>query len=110
MLKAFESRDFETLQSFETVPHSTEVGRWFECAVESCSTCGATNTLDVSLVQADKGDDGDVSRDEREILSNLLLTKEEVAAIRSLGGMTVAVRLEERRRLRGAPSDAPATH
>ena len=108
VVKAFESRDFETLQSFETVPHSTEVGRWFECAVETCSTCGTTNTLDVSLVQAGVDDGGNVSRDETEILSNLLLTKEEVAAIRSLGGVTVAARLEEERR--GAPSDAPAAH
>ncbi len=109
VVKAFESRDFETLQSFETVPHSKEVGRWFECDVETCSTCGETNTLDVSLVQAGKDNDGDVSKDETEILSNLLLTKEEVAAIRSLGGVTVAARLEEERRFRGAQSDAPAT-
>ena len=85
VVQAFESRDLDALRSFESVPPDLEVGEWFECDVETCSACGATSTLDVSMVVATQNDKGEASKDTTSVVSNLLLTKQEVEGIRSLG-------------------------
>ena len=66
------------------MPPGLEVGDWFECDVETCSACGATSTLDVSMVVATQNEKGEVSKDTTSVVSNLLLTTQEVEGIRSL--------------------------
>ena len=85
VVEAFENRDLDALRSFEAVAPGPEVGDWFECDVETCSDCGATSTLDVSIVVATKNEKGEVSKDTTSVVSNLLLTTQEVEGIRSLG-------------------------
>jgi hypothetical protein len=86
--QAFERKDVETLQSFESVPLGQELGEWLECDLETCdSSCGATNILDMSMVAATKNAKGEVSKKKTDVVQNLLLTPEEVRVVRSLGGL-----------------------
>lgn len=84
---AVQAKRFETLELFTPVPLALTEGRWYECTLEICPSCTSTNTLDVFSVTTERNKKDEISRQETQLISNLLLTVAEVDKFRRLGNI-----------------------
>lgn len=85
VLDALNHRDLEALGTFGRVPSDATEGHWFQCDLEMCPTCGATNTLDVALVVSQPNSKGELKENETSVVQNLLISSEEAQMIRAIG-------------------------